>query len=79
MKRLKKAIKESSLRFQDVNKDFIEQYNELINIPFGIMRDKDWQFREKHLLHYPKNADMLRNILEAYDKGELPIQKKNEN
>lgn len=61
-----------NLRYQEVNKDFLDQYNELINIPFQILHDKDWQFRERHLLHYPKNAEILRSLLEAYDKGEFP-------
>jgi hypothetical protein len=77
--KVKEAIQEASLRFQDVNKDFINQYNELLNIPFGLMRDKDWQFREKHLVHYPQNAKLLRSLLEAYDKGKFPepVEKKN--
>jgi hypothetical protein len=77
--KVKEAVHEASIRFQDVNKDFIEQFNELINIPFGIIRDKDWQFRERHLLHYPKNAEMLRALLEAYDRGEFPSPDKKEN
>jgi hypothetical protein len=70
--KIKEINHEANIRYQEVNKDVLDQYNELINIPFQIMRDKDWQFRERHLLHYPKNAEMLRALLEAYDKGELP-------
>ncbi len=62
-------------RFQQVNKDFLQQFNELINIPFKIMKDKDWQFREQHLAYYPRCAEILREMLEAYDKGELPPPK----
>jgi len=77
--KVKEAIKEASKRFQDVNKDFIDQYNELLNIPFGIMSEKDWQFREKHLSHYPKNAEILRALLEAYDNGKFPYPEEKEN
>ena len=73
--KIREINKEANLRYQEINKDFIEQYNEMINIAFHIMRDKDWQFREKHLLFYPKNAEMLRLLLTAYDKGEFPDQR----
>ena len=65
--------------FQEVNKDFLEQYNELISIPFSIMKDLDWQERERQLLRIPKNAPMLRELLKAYDKGEFPPKDENTN
>ena len=77
--KIKEINKEANIRYQEMNKDFFDQYNELINIPFGIMRDKDWQFRERHLLYYPKNAEMFRSLLEAYDKGEFPSPDEKEN
>lgn len=77
--KIREINKEANIRYQEMNKDFFDQYNELINIPFGIMNDKDWQFREKHLLFFPKNAEMLRALLEAYDKGEFPAPDKKEN
>ena len=77
--KIREINKEANIRYQEMNKDFFDQYNELINIPFGIMHDKDWQFRERHLLFFPKNAEMLRALLEAYDKGEFPAPDKKEN
>lgn len=77
--KIKEINKEANIRYQEMNKDFFDQYNELINIPFGIMHDKDWQYRERHLLFFPKNAEMLRTLLEAYDKGEFPVPDKKEN
>ena len=77
--KIREINKEANIRYQEMNKDFFDQYNELINIPFGIMHDKDWQFRERHLLFFPKNAEMLIALLEAYDKGEFPAPDKKEN
>lgn len=70
--RIKKIMKDAGARFQDVNKDFLEQYNELIAVPFGILKDQDWQEREKFLVSLPKNAPILRETLEAYDRGDFP-------
>ena len=70
--KIREIYKEANIKYQEMNKDFFDQYNELISLPFGIMKDKDWQFREQHLRFYPKNAEMLRSLLIAYDKGEFP-------
>jgi len=78
-KKIKELNKSSGDRFQEIHKDFIAQYEELLNIPFSIMRDKDWQYRERHLLNYPRNAETLRSLLDAYDKDELPAQPETEN
>ena len=72
--KIREINKEANLRYQEMNKDFFDQYNELINIPFSIMKDRDWQFRAQHLQHYPKNSTMLTSLLEAYDRGEFPAQ-----
>jgi len=77
--KIREINKEANIRYQEMNKDFLDQYNELINIPFSIMKDKDWQFRAQHLQYYPKNAEMFRLLLEAYDKGEFPAPDKKEN
>jgi membrane-associated HD superfamily phosphohydrolase len=71
-KEIDRITKQTGTRFQQVNKDFHEMFNELISIPFGIMKDMDWQEREQHLKYYPKNAEYLRAILAAYDKGDFP-------
>ena len=77
--KIREINKEAIQRSQEMNKDFIEQYNELINITFSIMKDKDWQFRGQHLKHYPKNAEMLRILLDAYDKGDFPAPEEKAN
>lgn len=69
--KLKEHIHEASIRFQETNKDFLAEHNELIHFIFSVLHDKDWQYREKHFEFYPKNADKLRNLLELYDKGEF--------
>ncbi len=66
--------KEAIQRYQEMNKDFIDQYNELIGISFGIMKDKDWQFRKQYLQNIPKNTIILTTLLESYDRGEFPVQ-----
>lgn len=63
--------REAGRQFQEVNKTFLDQYNELINVPFGILKDKDWEYREAFLLKLPKNADVIRSILQAYDNGDF--------
>lgn len=71
-KQMQELNKQLGSRWQDVNRDIMEQFNELISIPFNALRDKDWQERERHLQLYPKNAKHLRLLLDAYDNGEFP-------
>ncbi len=70
--KMKEVIKESSLRFQETNKEFHDRHNELIHFIFSALIDKTWEERERHFLYYPKNAESLRYILTLYDKGEFP-------
>lgn len=72
-------VSATAKRFREVNKDFLAQYNELFSIAFSTLKDKDWQDREQFLSYYPKNAEMLRAVLEAYDKGEFPPPEKPDN
>lgn len=67
-----KITKQTAKRFQETNKDFLGMFNELLTVPFGILKDHDWQYREKYLAHLPKCSDTLRALLEAYDKGDFP-------
>lgn len=69
---VKKITEMTGKRFQEVNKDLLSKYDELISIPFSILKDKDWEEREKHLEFYPKNSEFLRVLLEAFDNGEFP-------
>ena len=71
-KQMREVNKMLNSRWEDVNRDFLDQYNELLNMPFNALKEKDWQERETHLQFYPKNAAALRLLFEAYDKGEFP-------
>jgi hypothetical protein len=70
-KEKKKILDHISKRVQQTDNKFYEQWNELIQILFNIMIEKSWPEREQHLKHYPKTGDTLRELLKAYDSGEL--------
>jgi len=55
----------------EANKTFHEQFDELISMPIAILRTKNWEEREAFLKTLPKNAENLRNILEAMDNGKF--------
>lgn len=70
-KEKKKILDHVSTRVQQTDNKFYEQWNELIQIPFNIMIEKSWPEREEHLKHYPKTGETLRELLKAFDSGEL--------
>lgn len=75
--RIREAIHKTSLRFQETNKDILGQFNELINVPFSFVCEKDWQERERYLSHFPKTASVLRVLLEQYDADNVVAAREN--
>lgn len=69
--KINSIVNDSGKRFMEVNQSFHEGYDELIKVPYMILKDKDWKTRESYLKKLPKNAEFLRKILEASDNGSL--------
>lgn len=67
----KEIVDDVSNEFQMLHKDFLEQYNELLNYPMHFMVKVDWEKREEMLKFYPKNSETLRKLLTDYDAGLL--------
>lgn len=70
--KIKDLTLEIGKRYQEKEKTFYEQHNELLSMVFNSLREKDWETREKFLAYHPKTAETMRVLLEAYDKGEFP-------
>lgn len=61
----------TSSRYRQINKTFLGCYEELTYFLFAILKQKDWEEREKLLSTFPKNAEYMREVLEAHDDGSL--------
>lgn len=72
----KEIVSEVSQDFQEINKTFLDCYNECLNNVLPFLMEKSLEEREAFLTSWPKNAQTIREILRAYDAGLLPEQKK---
>jgi hypothetical protein len=72
----KEIINDVSSGFQSVHKDFLEQYDELLQFPMKFMIKEGWEKREEMLKFYPKNYQTLKQLLIDYDAGLLTEKEK---
>jgi len=70
-KEKKKILDHVSKRIEQTEGQFYQQWEELLQIPFNVMSPLTWPEREERLKFYPKTGETLRELLKAYDTGEL--------